>query len=669
MNTTMTVNAVARPRMWFLEGFVRLVLVLGVLLVGVGTAFVFTPSASISPGEAYRLHVATGGSADAGGIERFEGPVYPYVLGLAGSAFGSDVAILRGLSAAFFLLALVLMFLLGNFTYGYQTGLVGSLALALSPFVDQYITGIHYATLLLVLVLMNSLFFVAFLRNDRNLPVMIGFLATLVLGLGVHLFFIGIPLAQMLVLALRDRFRFGSMLPLGFVLLFFISATTFILAAERSLVDRFLRHMVSPDDVFLTLAQLFFGNQDRLVLLFVLSFWPLLLLAFLLMMQRKTTAHADETKYLSIATVFVALGSAYVSFLFNVFHPAAMLLVLAPFLYLLVAWALSLFPPRASYLASLLLVGVLGMSAYVQNVTAFDTGTRYQEAAAYVREHATARDLVLLADMRVRYAFEYHYRGWTSRALFPSMTERLIEDRDRRLAIDRGLLTQNDARDAALPYQRIFLVVDTARDPEGAQHFMDRSYERVAAARLDGNPAVFVYRVRYDPEGLELALSDLERQAALIEHEAEAEEPEVPTVEPQDRATPIREREPERVPEATSDQTGAEEFPDASVFSPAQPEPAGHQQDAWSARIRCMLEVVRAVQEGAPARSCEPGEPVQAVPDSEPVRERTTPPPVPGDGEVQVPTATSSVTATATVPTLSATTTATITATTVEPMF
>jgi mannosyltransferase len=127
-------------------------------------------------------------------------PLYFLILHYWINLFGDSEFALRFLSVIFGLLAIIMMYMVGNLLFNKDMGIMGSLILSISVFHIHYSQEIRSYSLMVLLTLVSMYFFLKLLER-RSYPISAGYIASSTLLIYTHFFGLFVIAAQNIYLA------------------------------------------------------------------------------------------------------------------------------------------------------------------------------------------------------------------------------------------------------------------------------------------------------------------------------------------------------------------------------------------------------------------------------------------------------------------------------------
>jgi 4-amino-4-deoxy-L-arabinose transferase-like glycosyltransferase len=426
-------------------------------------------------------------------------PLYHELLHFWRVVMGDSVLAARMMSLLFYLLCIPALYFLGKLAYNRSAGLFAATLLAVSPFMNWYGSEIRMYTLFTFIVILNQYFFLQILK-ERTEKGWIGYGLTAVLGVFTHYFFF-LALTVQAVFFFIKRTSFPRAAVKRFltswitVAVAFIPWALYVFALGEAGNQEPVLSSPTTVNLFSTLSQFLFGFQDDHLNTFFLSLWPVSILVGFLAL-RKTRSMQVETEYFMYTVIISVLLAFVASIAITPVFVSRYLILAVPSLYLLLTSLLSVYPPRATFIAR---GAVIGLMVVTLGIEIFNPATpvkeHYRQAADYLTQNAQAQDVVLLSAPFTVYPVEYYYRGEAPLLTLP------LWDRYSFGAIPSFVPEElaSDVEEATRNYQYAWLLLSYDQGYKEDMHlYFDNKYERVLAKNFSPGLDLYVYKLRYD---------------------------------------------------------------------------------------------------------------------------------------------------------------------------
>lgn len=473
----------------------------GLMAFVAGLAFFYFSQSSLRLDEAQSLWQSGRSAVDILTIvaQDVHVPLYHELLHFWRLIVGDSVGAARFLSLIFYLALIPAMYFLGNIAYGRQAGLYAALLIAISPFLNWYGSEIRMYTLFALLVVINQYLFIKLWKRPTD-NAWIAYILTALLGIFTHYFFLLTLSAQALFYVLRrdlfprealTRFIFSW----GFLAACFAPWVLFVLLQGQAANASPVLTAPTTVNLFNAFAQFLFGFQDDHLSTVFLSLWPLtVIIGFFAL--RKTTCMEPVTQYLILSVVLGVALAFLVSIALAPVFVSRYLIFTIPSLYLLLTSLFSLYPPRGALIARGALVGLMLLMLALEILSpTTPVKENYREAAAYLTDHATPQDIIILSAPFTVYPIEYYYRGSAPLATLP-LWERYeygpIPPFDERALPEEVRTVTEDHQ-----YAWMLFSYDQGYE-ETIRNYLDNNYERVALTEFSPGLELAVYKIRYD---------------------------------------------------------------------------------------------------------------------------------------------------------------------------
>jgi 4-amino-4-deoxy-L-arabinose transferase-like glycosyltransferase len=300
-----------------------------------------------------------------------DNPVPLYYLSIRGlsSWFATNLTNLRILSLVFYIIALPVAYLVGKKASGDQrAGLVSALLVGLSPFMFWYGNRATMYSLLALITLINQYFFTGILRKNKwPWP---GYIISGLIGLGVHYFFVVVPVVQLAFFIIkRHQFtRPVKYLMLASCLIFALAFGSWLrYSMDHSAVWSHLPYTGKPSatNAFIILVQFLFGFQTVTTTTLIIALWPLLVVLALLSVQ-KYVKPPIAIQYFAFASFGTIFGVFVMSWLWRPLFLSSYLIIALPSFMIVVGWYLVAFNLKALIWARNILIAVMILMLFLE---------------------------------------------------------------------------------------------------------------------------------------------------------------------------------------------------------------------------------------------------------------------------------------------------------------
>ena len=245
------------------------------------------------------------------------------------------------------------------------SGLIAALLIASSPFMIWYASRATVYSFLALGVAINLLAFVGLLKKRRWALFL--YLPSLMIGLGLHFFFLAILVTQLGYILYRRRELGRSFFEIGLASLVLALAAFGYYYAISSVGSFSHWHYLpttarpSTTNTFIIFFQYLFGFQSVVTTTLIISLWPLLVVLGLLAVQ-KYIRPPDAVKYLFLSATVPVIALFFSSWIKEPLFLSSYLIVCLPPFLIFLAWYLSAYKQKALSLARYgLIAGMLAM--------------------------------------------------------------------------------------------------------------------------------------------------------------------------------------------------------------------------------------------------------------------------------------------------------------------
>jgi len=349
-------------------------------------------------------------------------PLYHIILHFWQGIFDNSIISARYLSLLLSIISIPFVYILASKIYTPQIALMTTILFILSPFINWYANEARMYSLLLLLAVLNSIFFIDILKQDKNKS-WIGFVLTAILGIYTHYFYWLFLLSNALFYITNYR-KFQKNLLSKFIIssvIIIISILPWIyyvisLGAAANTKPR----LQSPTsiDFFNIFSQYIFGFQPDIINSIVLASWPVVVIIIFTSLQRKL--HYSVFNTFVIFQILIPVGLAFILSYLRPIFLSRYLIITSLFLYLYIVYIINTYFKKQFKLLYIGVIFIIGLSLLLQ---IFNPNTpvkeNFEDISLYLRFKATARDVIVLSAPFIIYPFEYYYQGITSVETFP----------------------------------------------------------------------------------------------------------------------------------------------------------------------------------------------------------------------------------------------------------
>ncbi len=326
---------------------------------------------------------------------------------------GDSVAFIRGLSVAFAVAAIPAIFVLGRKMYGTSFGLISALLLSVNAFQVRYAQEVRSYSLLVLLLIVSSYFFVSGIESGRRRD-WNWYIAASSLAIYAHFFAVLVVVAHWVALRLmtktgliasgqeaRAQFRRAARL----TALWTLPIWLFIATTGAGPIAWIPRPRVND---LVGLLKKLSGNAETTLLILYSICVIVGLVAGIISVRRR---RSDSPSYIILACwLFVPIAIVLlVSIARPVFAPRYLIISLPAWI-MLAAAGITYIRPRllaGIMIAAVVWFGLAGVRSYYQ--VDFDIGRNdVRSATAYILDHAQPRDGVVFYTVSTRFPYDYY---------------------------------------------------------------------------------------------------------------------------------------------------------------------------------------------------------------------------------------------------------------------
>jgi uncharacterized membrane protein len=422
-------------------------------------------------------------------------PLYHIILHFWQAIFDNSIISARYLSLFISIISIPFVYILSSKIYNKQIGLMTTIIFILSPFINWYANEARMYSLLLLLAVLNSIFFIDILRKNKRIS-WIGFIATAILGIYTHYFYWLFLLSNALFYLINyrqfPRELFQKFSIVGIILILSISPWIYYVVNLGSAANtKPILKSPSSVDLFNTFSQYIFGFQPDLINSIILAAWPVVVIIIFTSLQRKL-------KY-SIFTTFVAIhilipiGLVFILSYLRPMFLSRYLIISALFFYLYIVYIINTYFRKQSLILYIGLIFSIGLALFLQITSPYTPAKEnFEDLSLYLTTKATARDTIVLSAPFIIYPFEYYYQGITSVETFP------IWDRSKVVSIPNFDSSQiegqvNKIKDGH-QYMYVILAYDQGYEKE-FKNYLDKNFEKISEREFSPDLTLYQYKI------------------------------------------------------------------------------------------------------------------------------------------------------------------------------
>ncbi len=425
--------------------------------------------------------------------------------------FGSGEVSVRALSLIPGVLALFALFFLAKELFEEKIALLATAIGALSPFWVWYSREIRMYTLLILVTTLSYYFLLRILKTDRFLSYA-GYVAVNLIGMYTHYFFFLVLLSQIVFFFTTWKSNFSVNVPekkkifIKLILVAVILAAAFFPWAYE-LLNSYGSGSLAPVlerpttfNIALSFFEFTFGFQSDAITSTIIALWPaVILLGFVFLSKRK---YSGKGMILVCAGILLPIIIVFgVSVLLKPMYLTRYLSIVSPLYYILLAWTLGELRGFGKKAFAFILFLGIAVSLVNQYVSAENPAKEdYREAARYISETVTPRDVVALAPPYVVYPFQYYYRGMAQVTSMP-----IWDKRKGAIPLATRERIEADAEIVKGHHKRIFLfMADNLEGATEVKDYFDSNLRKLEKRQFSRTLWLHVYQAEYLEEKYEV---------------------------------------------------------------------------------------------------------------------------------------------------------------------
>ena len=422
-------------------------------------------------------------------------PLYHLILHFWQGIFNNSIISARYLSLLISIISIPFVYILASKIYTKKIALMTTIIFILSPFVNWYANEARMYSLLLLLAVLNSIFFLNILKKD-NKTNWIGFIITAILGIYTHYFYWLFLISNALFYLVSYK-QFASKLFYKFIIssVIIILAITpwiyYVISLGSAANTKPALQSPTSIDFFNIFSQYIFGFQPDIINSIILSSWPVIVIIIFTSLQRKLNYPVFNT--FVIFQILIPVGLAFILSYLRPIFLSRYLIVSSLFLYLYLIYLIKSYFSRQMkilYLGGILLIGVsLLLQIFNPNTPVKEN---FEDISIYLTAKATARDVIVLSAPFTIYPFEYYYQGITNVETFP------IWDRSKVSSIpafdSNAIDKQVGKLEKGHQYMYVILSYDQGYEKE-FKTYLDNNFEKVDERDFSPDLTLYQYKL------------------------------------------------------------------------------------------------------------------------------------------------------------------------------
>jgi uncharacterized membrane protein len=389
------------------------------------------------------------------------------------------------------------VYILASKLYTKRIALMTTIIFILSPFINWYANEARMYSLLLLLAVLNSIFFIDILQKDAKKS-WIGFIVTAISGIYTHYFYWLFLIANALFYLISYKQFHKNLFPKFIIsaIIILLSITPwiyYVISLGSAANTKPVLQSPTSIDFFNIFSQYIFGFQTDLINSIILSSWPIIVIIIFTSLQRKL-------KYLVFTTfvifqILIPIGLAFILSYLRPIFLSRYLIVSSLFLYLYIIYLISTYFSRQMRILYLGVIVIIGISLLLQIFSPYTpVKENFEDIAIYLTAKASARDVIVLSAPFTIYPFEYYYQGITSVETFP------MWDRSKVSSIppfDSSKIEEqvNKIKDGH-KYMYVILSYDQGYEKE-FKTYLDNNFEKVEEREFSPDLILYQYKLTF----------------------------------------------------------------------------------------------------------------------------------------------------------------------------
>lgn len=349
-------------------------------------------------------------------------PLYHIILHFWQAIFDNSVISARYLSLLISIIAIPFFYILASKLYTKKIALMSTIIFILSPFINWYANEARMYSLLLLLAVLNSIFFIDILKQD-NKKSWLGFIITAILGIYTHYFYwLFLTATALFYLVSYKQFNknlFPKFIISAVIILLSIAPWIYyVISLGTAANTKPVLQSPTSVDFFNIFSQYIFGFQTDFINSMILSSWPIIVIIIFTSLQRKLKYSVFTT--FVIFQILIPIGLAFILSYLRPIFLSRYLIVSSLFLYLYIIYLINNYFSKQIKILYIGIIVIIGMSLLLQIFSHYTpVKENFEDISIYLTAKASARDVIVLSAPFIIYPFEYYYQGITNVETFP----------------------------------------------------------------------------------------------------------------------------------------------------------------------------------------------------------------------------------------------------------
>lgn len=296
-------------------------------------------------------------------------PLYFLLIRFLNHSFSVDLIQLRWLSVFFFMVSIPAIYLLAmRVKNDRRIGLLASVLLAISPYGIWFSSRATMYSLLVLMAIINSYFFLGLILKKRGqLP---AYLFSGLILIGVHYFAMILILSQLIFLLIKRTKLASGVFVKGLiaeVIIWLSFFAWFHFSSQNGAPWAKLPFTSKPSatNTFILFVEFLFGFQSVNVITLIIACWPLLVIIGLLAIQKYV--RPDSSVQYLVFSSFLPVGLDFIySWIGKPLFLSSYLIICLPFFIVLVSWYLVAFDLKVLNLTRNILITAMVVTLLVE---------------------------------------------------------------------------------------------------------------------------------------------------------------------------------------------------------------------------------------------------------------------------------------------------------------
>jgi mannosyltransferase len=374
-----------------------------------------------------------------------------------------------------------------------------STLVAISPILFWYANELRMYSLLVLVTILSHFTFRNFEQDVNKVKKWMQYTFVSIIGIYTHYFYLLVLLSQFVYsIFYKDKFKAKGIARLiqSYILLAILLFPWVFFVISQGSAGNTKPLLLTPNsvDVFNTLTNIFFGFQSDYINTIIVSFWPVMTICGIFLINFKKAA-SQTTRYFLINAFLPILIAFIVSVIYRPVFLSRYLIIVVPSFYILLTNFAYSIKKTPGYIFRVMVILLMATSLLVQT---FNPKTpikeNYREVSTYLNKNATDQDIVSLSAPFTLYPIQYYYSSNAKLVTIPEWeleTEGSIPEFNQE-TFEKQIKTYSEN------YNNIYVVLSYDQGYEDdIKNYLDSNFALTEQKEFSNKLNLYKYRLRY----------------------------------------------------------------------------------------------------------------------------------------------------------------------------